>query len=140
MKLTQMIEKFAKQGMMQGTAKADLERAAQQMESEMQNMQEALDGKEEQLAQERKTAAVERAILEAGGKNVKAILALIDLEEVTYEEEKGLTGLDLEAVQEEAPYLFYEKTEKRKGTGMTRGSKGKKEDEIREAFRRGLGR
>lgn len=92
------------------------------------------------LQQEKKMAAVEKAIWEAGGKNAKAILALIDLAQVTYDEKTGLQGLDLEAVQEEAPYLFHEKTEKKQGTGTAKSGLSRKETEIREAFRRGLGR
>ena len=82
----------------------------------------------------KKQAAVEKAILEAGGKHVKAILALIDMEQVAYDEKKGLQGLDLDEIREEAPYLFHEKEEKKKGTGMTKGNQKKREDEIRAAF------
>lgn len=94
---------------------------------------------EEELEETRKTAAVEKAILEAGGKNSKAILALIDLSKVYLDGKNVLNGLDLEAVKAEAPYLFYEKEEKTRGTGMTRGQK-RKESEISEAFRKGLRR
>ena len=87
-----------------------------------------------ELENVKKQAAVERAILEAGGKHVKAILALINMEDVTYDEKKGLKGLDLEEIREEAPYLFHEKEEKKKGTGMTKSNLKKKEDEIRAAF------
>ena len=111
MKLTQMIEKFAKQGMLNGVARAELLQAAE-----------------------------ERAILEGGGKNVKAILALLDMDEISYDTKEGLKGLDLEEVKAEAPYLFYEKTEKKKGTGVPMTRQKRKEDEIRAAFRRGLGR
>ena len=134
MKLTQMIEKFAKQGMLNGVARAELLQAAEETE------QEALSGKDGELAENRKTAAVERAILEGGGKNVKAILALLDMEEISYDAKEGLKGLDLEEVKAEAPYLFYEKTEKKKGTGAPMTRQKRKEDEIRAAFRRGLGR
>ncbi|MBP3629315.1 MAG: phage scaffolding protein [Anaerotignum sp.] len=82
----------------------------------------------------KKQAAVEKAILEAGGKHVKAILALIDMEQVAYDEKKGLQGLDLDEIREEAPYLFHEKEEKKKGTGMTKGRQKKRDDEIRAAF------
>ena len=82
----------------------------------------------------KKQAAVEKAILEAGGKHVKAILALIDMEQVAYDEKKGLQGLDLDEIREEAPYLFHEKEEKKKGTGMTKSNLKKKEDDIRAAF------
>ena len=87
-----------------------------------------------ELENVKKQAAGERAILEAGGKHVKAILALIDMEDVTYDEKKGLKGLDLEEIREEAPYLFHEKEEKKKGTGMTKSNLKKKEDDIRAAF------
>ena len=140
MKLTQMIEKFAKQGMLNGVARAELLQAAEETEQEMAELQEALSGKDGELAENRKTAAVERAILEGGGKNVKAILALLDMEEISYDAKEGLKGLDLEEVKTEAPYLFYEKNEKKKGTGAPMTRQKRKEDEIRAAFRRGLGR
>ena len=88
MKLTQMIEKFAKQGMLNGAAKMELLQAAEETEQEMAELQEALSGKDGELAENRKTAAVERAILEGGGKNVKAILALLDMDEISYDTRK----------------------------------------------------
>ena len=60
MKLTQMIEKFAKQGMLNGAAKMELLQAAEETEQEMAELQEALSGKDGELAENRKTAAVER--------------------------------------------------------------------------------
>ena len=53
---------------------------------------------------------------------------------VTYDEKKGLQGLDMDAVKEEAPYLFHEKEEKKKGTGITKSMQKKREDDIRAAF------
>ena len=97
-------------------------------------LQKAYEEAVAELEAVKKQGAVEKAILEAGGKNVKAILALIDMEQVTFDEKKGLQGLDLDAVKEEAPYLFHEKEAKKKGTGMTKGAMKKKEDDIRAAF------
>ncbi|WP_458407918.1 phage scaffolding protein [Anaerotignum sp.] len=97
-------------------------------------LQAELDEALAELEAVKKQAAVEKAILEAGGKHVKAILGMIDMDEVTYDEKKGLKGLDLEAVKEEAPYLFHEREEKKKGTGMTKGGQKKREDDIRAAF------
>lgn len=97
-------------------------------------LQKAYEEVMEELEAVKKQAAVEKAILEAGGKHVKAILALIDMEEVTFDEKKGLKGLDMDAIREEVPYLFREKEEKKKGTGMTKGIQQKKEDDIRAAF------
>ena len=97
-------------------------------------LQKAYEEAVAELEAVKKQAAVEKAILEAGGKHVKAILALIDMEEITYDEKKGLQGLDLDAVKEEVPYLFQEKEMKKTGTGIAKGSQKKKEDEIRAAF------
>lgn len=98
---------------------------------------------EEALQNAKKIAAMEKAILEAGGKNAKAILALIDADEVTLNEKGKLEGLDLEAVKVEAPYLFNEKEEKTKGTGFQAAytkKKTTKENEIAQTFRKALRR
>ena len=97
-------------------------------------LQKAYEEAVAELEAAKKQGAVEKAILEAGGKHVKAILALIDMEQVTFDEKKGLQGLDLDGVKEEVPYLFHEKEEKKKGTGMTKSAMKKKEDDIRAAF------
>ncbi|CDD62038.1 phage minor structural protein GP20 [Clostridium sp. CAG:505] len=98
---------------------------------------------EEALQNAKKIAAMEKAILEAGGKNAKAILALIDADEVTLNEKGELEGLELEAVKAEAPYLFNEKEEKTKGTGFQAAytkKKTTKENEIAQTFRKALRR
>ena len=98
---------------------------------------------EEALQNAKKIAAMEKAILEAGGKNAKAILALIDADEVTMNEKGELEGLDLEAVKAEAPYLFNEKEEKTKGTGFQAAytkKKTTKENEIAQTCRKALRR
>ena len=98
---------------------------------------------EEALQNAKKIAAMEKAILEAGGKNAKAILALIDADEVTLNEKGELGGMDLEAVKAEAPYLFNEKEEKTKGTGFQAAytkKKTTKENEIAQTFRKALRR
>lgn len=98
---------------------------------------------EEALQNAKKIAAMEKAILEAGGKNAKAILALIDADEVTLNEKGELEGMDLEAVKAEAPYLFNEKEEKTKGTGFQAAytkKKTTKKNEIAQTFRKALRR
>ena len=98
---------------------------------------------EEALQNAKKIAAMEKAILEAGGKNAKAILALIDADEVTMNEKGELEGLDLEAVKADAPYLFNEKEAKTKGTGFQAAytkKKTTKENEIAQTFRKALRR
>ena len=97
-------------------------------------LQKAYEEAVEELAAVKKQAAVEKAILEMGGRNVKAILALVDMDEVTFDEKKGLQGVNLEEIKEVAPYLFHEREERKKGTGMTKSSMKKKEEDIRAAF------
>ena len=109
-------------------------KALEKEKADGDSMEEAYAEMKAELDAVKKQAAVEKAILEAGGRNGKAILALIDMEDVTYDGKTGLQGLDLEALKEEVPYLFHEREEKRKGTGITKGSRKKKEDEIRAAF------
>lgn len=134
MKLKAMVEKFAAQGKVSPEAKVALVETAEAADVQMAKMSEELSGKIGDIEEVKKQAAVEKAILEAGGKHVKAILGMIDMEEVTFDEKKGLKGLDMDAIKEEAPYLFHEKEEKKKGTGITKGSQKKREDEIRAAF------
>ena len=97
-------------------------------------LQKAYEEAVAEVAAVKKQAAVEKAILEMGGRNVKAILALVDMDEVTYDEKGGLQGLNLEEIKEDAPYLFHEREEKKKGTGVTKSNLKKKEDDIRAAF------
>ena len=127
-------KELRKLGVEDAVVREDILKALEKENVEGGSLQAELDEALAELEAVKKQAAVERAILEAGGKHVKAILALIDMEDVTYDEKKGLKGLDLDEIREEAPYLFHEKEEKKKGTGMTKSNLKKKEDDIRAAF------
>lgn len=70
----------------------------------------------------RKQSAVDMAIMEAKGKNKKAIKALIDMEGISLEEDGSVKGLDLEAIKESDGYLFDVEEVTTKGTGFTRGT------------------
>ncbi|MBQ2879650.1 MAG: phage scaffolding protein [Anaerotignum sp.] len=111
--------------------KAVLEALAQENDGELQKAYEEAVA---EVAAVKKQAALEKAILEKGGRNVKAILALVDMDEVTFDEKAGLKGMDLEALREEVPYLFHEREERKTGTGMKKSGSRKKEDDIRAAF------
>ena len=137
MKMT--VEMLEKMGVTEVDTQKKLMEFFEDMETKMAAMEEELAGKDGELAESRKQAAMEKAILEAGGKNVKAILALIDMEKVSYDVKNGLQGMELESLKKEVPYLFHEKEEKMKGTGVTRGYT-KKENEISAAFKKGLRR
>jgi hypothetical protein len=59
-----------------------------------------------QLLALRRDAALADAIRAAGGRNVKAVSALLDTGKITLGEDGKLAGLDLEAVKKSDPYLF----------------------------------
>ena len=58
------------------------------------------------MADSRKNSAVDMAILQAKGKNAKAIKALLDMEKITLKEDGVLDGLDLEELKKTDSYLF----------------------------------
>ena len=121
-------------GVVDAIVRKDILNALEKEAATGSDLQTELNEALAELEAVKKQAAVEKAILEAGGKHVKAILALIDMEQVAYDEKKGLQGLDLDEIREEAPYLFHEREEKKKGTGITKSGMKKKEDDIRAAF------
>lgn len=78
----------------------------------------------QQLADQRLDAALDRAIGQAKGRNNKAIKALIDnRENLELLDDGTLKGLDMEALQTSAPYLF-EITQKKDEGGDPQGGSG----------------
>ncbi len=85
-----------------------------------------------QLADTAKNSAVDMAILKAGGRNAKAVKALLDMEKVTLKEDGTLDGLDLDALKKSDGYLFSEEMTKIVGTGAQAGVQGA--DSVAAAF------
>ena len=73
------------------------------------------------LAAVKKDAAVDAAIMQAKGKNAKAIRALLDLDKVTLREDGTLEGLDLEALKKSDGYLFDTVQTVTRGNGIQSG-------------------
>ncbi len=61
---------------------------------------------QKRLNESRKHNAVDVAIMQAKGKNTKAIKALIDMDSITLKEDGTLQGLDLERIKKSDSYLF----------------------------------
>ncbi len=61
---------------------------------------------QKRLNESRKHNAVDVAIMQAKGKNTKAIKALIDMDSITLKEDGTLQGLDLERIKKSDGYLF----------------------------------
>lgn len=118
---------------------AELKKAAGK-DTEWQEKFTALEDKYKQetealtkrLADTAKNNAVDMAILKAGGRNAKAVRALLDMEKVTLKEDGTLDGLDLDALKKSDGYLFSEETTKIVGTGAQAGTQGA--DSVAAAF------
>ena len=76
------------------------------------------------LAIVKKTAAIDMAILQAKGKNPKAIKALLDMDKISLKDDGTLEGLDLEGLKKSDGYLFDIETTTIEGTGHAAGSQG----------------
>lgn len=121
---------------------ADMEESCRLLEEKNEILMAQKEAAAQELLGVKKRAAAEKAVLEAGGRNAKAVLALLELDEMTFEEKTGLAGIDeaLEQVKAEAPYLFLERKEKTVGTGFSVSQQKKRESEISRQFKNGLRR
>ena len=76
------------------------------------------------LADVKKTAAVDMAIMQAKGRNPKAIKALLDMDKIKLKDDGTLEGFDLEGLKKSDGYLFDIETHSIEGTGHSGGSQG----------------
>ena len=81
---------------------------------------------EAEIAQLRLDNAVEAAILAAGGKNVKAVRALMDADKLRLEKDGTVTGLSdqIKAIQKSDAYMFAEKQQQQQFKGFQPGASG----------------
>ncbi len=114
--------------------KAKLEQVMEKLEREKEKVRKA----QAELEQVKFEAVAERLILQAGGRNVTAIKALLNLEELRQGGEEAVRR-KLEEIKEQEGYLFVGLTAPvfyATGTGV--GCASHQEDVLRNAF--GLGR
>ena len=71
-----------------------------QLENEKEELQKMYEQKLKQYA-------AQFALKEAGGRNTKALLALVDLDSITLTEDGTIEGLDVKQLKKEVPYLFF---------------------------------
>lgn len=92
------------------------------------------------IDENRKNYMVEREIAKAGGRNAKAIIALLDMDNIFVDENGKLVGLEIEKLMESDPYLFEIKEKKFEGTGNRKADKPiKREDMFVASARRAAG-
>lgn len=94
----------------------------------------------ENAEKEKRDKMIEEEIVKNGGRNVKAVLAVVEEEDLIKDEQGNVIGIDLSTVKEREPYLFKEKEEKVEGTGVTLKGREKKRDfKFAESARRAAG-
>ena len=113
--------------------KAEYDAMAEKYEGIIKEMKESAE-------KEKRDKIIEEEILKSGGRNVKAVLAVVEEEDLIKDEQGNVIGIDLSTVKEKEPYLFKEKEEKVEGTGVTlKGRKKKKDFKFTESARRAAG-
>lgn len=103
--------------------------------SEIEILKEDLFAEKEKNAVLSKQQMFEKIILQAGGRNVTAILSLIEQDLSSIEESDFV--LEVKRISKAEPYLFLQKEDKVGGTGF-KNSKGNMKN-ITSAFKSGLG-
>lgn len=74
------------------------------------------------LAQVKKDAAIDAAIMQAKGRNPKAIKALLDVDKISLKEDGTLEGLDLDRLKQSDGYLFDVEETVQRGPGVKDGN------------------
>lgn len=91
----------------------------------------------EKLKQQEVNFEIEKAIIQAKGRNVKSIMALIDKEKIYIDENGKLKGFDLEEIKNSDGYLFETEQKSKKGTGISQGM-NRGNNEVARQFERAL--
>ena len=115
--------------------------------TELQKQYEALQEKykseteslNKKISDTTKNSAIDMAIMQAKGKNSKAIKALLDMEKISVKEDGTLDGLDLEGLKTSDGYLFDVETKTNVGTGFTKGSATNMETDVNTQIAQAMG-
>lgn len=86
-----------------------------------------------------KNNAIEMAIMQAKGRNPKAIKALLDLDKISLKEDGTIEGLDLESLKETDSYLFDVETKSNIGTGFNPGEGNGNNEDLETQIAQALG-
>lgn len=99
---------------------AEAESLKRQLERLKEEAEQAKSAYGAELNALRVSSAVEKALIRAGARNLKAVGSLIDREQIAVDEKGGLTGLEqqLEALKQSDPYLFKDGEETQKCAGF----------------------
>ena len=102
----------------------------------IKNEKEQIKLENEKLVEKIKKIAVEGVMRSKNCRNVKALSALVDMDNVHVDDEGNISGIDIEKLMEEYPYLFEKEKSKRYGNGFKKS--GKSESSVEKNFKKGL--
>ena len=102
----------------------------------IKNEKEQIKLENEKLVEKIKKIAVEGVMRSKNCRNVKALSALVDMDSVHVDDEGNISGIDIEKLMEEYPYLFEKEKSKRYGNGFKKS--GKSESSVEKNFKKGL--
>ncbi len=102
----------------------ELEAVRAEQEASQREAEKEIYSLNEKLRRERLEAEIEKEIIRNGGKNTKAVMALLDMDTILLGEDGRLAGLDLEELKKTDGYLFYQEQVSTTGTGFNRESRG----------------
>lgn len=119
--LSQRISQLEKEN---ADLKADAEENVKSLEAaraEAEALNSQLTKAQEETAALKINSGIEKALITAGAKNLKAVGSLLDREAIAFDEKGNLTGLteQLEAIRQSDSYLFKEAEQKPQINGLT---------------------
>lgn len=97
---------------------SELQRKYEQLQKKYNDDIQALN---KRIENNTKESLIDREVAKAGGRNTKAIKALLNMDKIMVKEDGTLEGLDLEAVKKSDAYLFNVETQGIEGTGFVGG-------------------
>lgn len=113
-------------------SKSEYDSVISKYEKEISELKESFENEKAQ-------ALIEKDILEQGGRNAKAIMALLSDEDIIKDESGRITGVDITRIKESAPYLFKEISQKVEGTGAVKERRKKSDRQFMESAMRAAG-
>lgn len=113
-------------------SKSEYDSVISKYEKEISDLRESFENEKTQ-------ALIEKDILEQGGRNAKAIMALLSDEDFIKDESGKITGVDITRIKESAPYLFKEISQKVEGTGAVKERRKKSDRQFMESAMRAAG-
>ena len=95
-----------------------------------EDYEKEIEGLKNEIASVKKEYAIEKEIMAQGGRNAKAVRALIEDDMLEFDENGKLISVDIEKIKKSDPYLFKEIKKAVEGTPENKGGRRKSERNI----------